>query len=236
MFPDAQLMKDSARRYVQSMQPPHSVGIGSDDCTEARSYNCVLGQSVPELIEGLLVRKEQVRLLDIGSGNGQALADIASRFADHPKRDALTLRGIDLEPYPDTICSNVFSHHPKTGNRYDLVMSAFCAQYIPEKLELVEFVHNHLLKMGGIGLIHLPDELVVCQEDVLRSQKPGLEYFLSLAGGSVSFHSNGKGQQVIRMERKPGVVLHLPLTFKSTYPVPGVPSTALMSVYERDRK
>jgi SAM-dependent methyltransferase len=127
-----------------------------------RSFEAVIngGQSVQAEIGSANFRtlcavlngNQALRILDLASGSGKALRDIAARWPRH------RLTGLDLYPgagTPGAVLGDA-RRLPFARASFDAVLCVQLLQYIPDKLALISDVHR-VLRPGGLAVFAMTE-------------------------------------------------------------------------------
>ncbi|MBK8980595.1 MAG: class I SAM-dependent methyltransferase [Planctomycetes bacterium] len=108
-----------------------------------------------------------IRVLDIGCGDGLALAQLAEGLAkDGADPRDFELWGMGLNRYdemyipPGRFIESGLNAYRSDGMQFHLVISVFTFHYMWHKLEGLEKIHNQLLADNGMAYLHFPGYLV----------------------------------------------------------------------------
>lgn len=136
--------------------------------TSNYGYRAILDVDLVAICKSLRSRFEPpIRILDIGCGNGRALAQLSQHLANRSldPRD-FEFWGIGINRYDDMCIPDDrfmlggLNSHDFQGAQFHLVFSVFAFQYLWHKLEGLERIHNELLVEGGKAFVHFPGYLV----------------------------------------------------------------------------
>lgn len=137
--------------------------------TSRYGYNSILDVDLVDFCLSLRRRfPPPIRVLDIGCGEGQALAELSkSLAAAGADLEDFELWGMSLNHYyermlidEDRFIESSLMGYQGDGKRFHLVFSVFTFHYLWQKLEAIEKIHNELLHDGGRAYIHFPGFLV----------------------------------------------------------------------------
>jgi len=119
---------------------------------EGNSVEAEIGSANFKTLYELLNNDRALHVLDLASGIGEALRDIAKRWPQH------RLISLDLYPSPGApvaVCGDAQSL-PFASNSFDVVLCTQLLQYIPDKLALISDVYR-VLKTGGLAIFAMTE-------------------------------------------------------------------------------
>lgn len=131
-------------------------------------YNAILGVNLVDRCMSLRsLFPPPIRVLDVGCGEGLALAQLAEGIVRAGGRaEDFELWGLGLNEYetmkipPERFIRGGLNGHAKTNLSFHLVVSVFAFHYMWHKLEGIERIYNEMLADGGFAYLHFPGYLV----------------------------------------------------------------------------
>lgn len=144
---------------------------------------------VNQCIELARQKTTDIRVLDIGCGDGYALAQLANELDKAGLGDRFAFYGLGINRYDPMFIppehffgTGLIRWEPDEEMQFDLIISVYTFHYIWHKLEGIERIHNELLSEHGRAFIHFPGYLLAFSEQtasILQDERTGNQEFSS---------------------------------------------------------
>ena len=150
-------------------------------------YNHILSSDlVSECIKLYETKKINIRVLDIGCGDGFALKQLQDEIEERGLGKKFEFFGLGVNLYEkmhiplDRFIEEGLYDYKLDREPFDLIISVYAFQYMWHKLEVLENIYNLLMSEDAKAIIHFPGYLVKGSEEsseLLLDEREGNERF-----------------------------------------------------------